>query len=108
MPKLAPPTPQQPDKAQGSFENILSDQNIAFYHHFHNTCTQNCCTARVAEVGSLSARAKVAIRGERYIETIASLDQWSITIENHWSQWLKDPKTIEKPFKPMVWGLEII
>ena len=28
MPKLAPPTPQQPDKAQGSFENILSDQNI--------------------------------------------------------------------------------
>ena len=28
MPKLAPPTPQQPNKAQGSFENILSDQNI--------------------------------------------------------------------------------
>ena len=47
-------------------------------------------------------------RGERYIETIASLDQWSMTIENHWSQWLKDPKTIEKPLKPMVWGLEII
>ena len=47
-------------------------------------------------------------RGERYIETIASLDQWSLTIENHWSQWLKDPKTIEKPLKPMVWGLEII
>ena len=48
------------------------------------------------------------IRGERYIETIASLDQWSMTIENHWNQWLKDPKTIEKPLKPMVWGLKII
>ena len=47
-------------------------------------------------------------RGERYIETIASLDQWSITIENHWSQWLKDPKTIQKPLKSMVWGLETI
>ena len=27
MPKLAPQTPQQPGKAQGSVENILSDQN---------------------------------------------------------------------------------
>ena len=35
-------------------------------------------------------------RGEQYIENIALLDQWSMTIENHWSQWLKDPKTIEK------------
>ena len=26
------------------------------------------------------------LRGERYIETIASLDQWSMTIENHWNQ----------------------
>ena len=28
MPKLAPPTPQQPDKAQGSIGNILSDRNL--------------------------------------------------------------------------------
>ena len=28
MPKLAPPTPQQPGKAQGSFGNIISDQDI--------------------------------------------------------------------------------
>ena len=25
----------------------------------------------------------LTVRGERYIETIVSLDQWSITIENH-------------------------
>ena len=47
-------------------------------------------------------------RGEQYIETIASLDQWSMTIENHWNQWLNDLKTIKKPLKPMVWGLKII
>ena len=28
MPKLAPPTPQQPGKAQGSVENNLIDQNF--------------------------------------------------------------------------------
>ena len=46
------------------------------------------------------------VRGEQYIETIASLDQWSITIKT--IEWLKDPKTIEKPLKPTGWGLEII
>ena len=46
-------------------------------------------------------------RGERSIETIALLVQWSMTIENHWNQRLNDPKTIEKPLKAMVWGLKI-
>ena len=67
---------------------LLQSQLLAQFHNMQNTL--------------------VSPRGERYIETIASLDQWSMTIENHWSQWLKDPKTIEKPLKPMVWGLEII
>jgi len=41
-------------------------------------------------------------RGEWSIKTIALLDQWSITIENHWNQWLNDPNTIEKPLKALV------
>ena len=31
----------------------------------------------------LSTMTEIGIRGEQYIETIALLDQWSITIENH-------------------------
>ena len=41
-------------------------------------------------------------RPVRSIETIPSFDQWSLTIENHWNQWLGDPKTIEKPSLAMV------
>ena len=41
-------------------------------------------------------------RLERCIVTIASLDQWLATIENHHYQWLTDQKTIEKPLVPMV------
>ena len=37
----------------------------------------------------------VMSRGEQYIETITSLVQWSMTVENDSKQWLKDPKTIE-------------
>ena len=33
--------------------------------------------------GTSSGLVTCRLRGERYIETIASLDQWSITIENH-------------------------
>ena len=36
------------------------------------------------------------IRGERSIKTIASLDQWPMTIENHWNQLLNDTKTIKQ------------
>ena len=37
-----------------------------------------------SEDNQVRAQAKIApSRGERYIETIASLDQWSMTIENH-------------------------
>ena len=35
-------------------------------------------------------------RGEPSIETIALLDQGSKTIENHWTKWLNDPKTLRK------------
>ena len=42
------------------------------------------------------------VRLERCIVTIASLDQWLATIENHHYQWLTDQKTIEKPLVPMV------
>ena len=35
-------------------------------------------------------------RGERFIKTNASLDQWPMTIENHWNQWLNDTKTIKQ------------
>ena len=38
-------------------------------------------------------------RLEQCIVTIASLDQWLATIENHRHQWLTDQKTIEKPLK---------
>ena len=41
-------------------------------------------------------------RLERCIVTIASLDQWLATIENHRHQWLTEQKTIEKPLVPMV------
>ena len=41
-------------------------------------------------------------RLQRWYVTIPSLDQWWTTIENHWNQWLPDPKTIEKSLNPMV------
>ena len=42
-------------------------------------------------------------RGEWSIKTIALVDQCSMTIENHLTQWLNDPKTIKKSLKAMVW-----
>ena len=41
-------------------------------------------------------------RLKRWYVTIPPLDQWWTTIVNHWNQWLRDPKTIEKPLNPMV------
>ena len=41
-------------------------------------------------------------RLQRWYVTIPSLDQWWTTIANHRNQWLRDPKTIEKPLNPMV------
>ena len=41
-------------------------------------------------------------RLQRWYVTIPSLDQWWKTIANHRNQWLRDPKTIEKPLNPMV------
>ena len=45
------------------------------------------------------ARILLANRGERSIETIASSDQWFITIENHWTKLQNDPKTTKNPWK---------
>ena len=56
--------------------------------------------AREAGVGGGANREPVRL--ERCIVTIASLDQWLATIENHRHQWLTDQKTIEKPLVPMV------
>ena len=41
-------------------------------------------------------------RPRRSIETIASFDQWSGTIKNHWKRWQKNEKTIEKSLMAMV------
>ena len=69
-------------KKRGQRFSLL--QISSFYCGFNKKAThRNFCCNQITR-----------IRGERYIETIASLDQWSMTIE--------------KPLKPMVWGLEII
>ena len=52
------------------------------------------------------ARILLANRGERSIETITSLDQWSIAIETIEPNGRMTQKTIKKPLKEMVWKLE--
>ena len=44
----------------------------------------------------------VTSRPQRSIETIASFDQWSGTIKNHWKRWWQHQKTIAKPLMAMV------
>ena len=57
---------------------------------------------KLASMGFSSRIISSQHRPQRSIETIPSFDQWSLTIENHWNQWLDNPKTIEKPSLSMV------
>ena len=53
-------------------------------------------------IEKMMKRMAMLVRLERCIVTIALLDQWLATIENHCHQWLTGQKTIEKPLVPMV------
>ena len=73
---------------------------------------------RVVESADLSYRRRQIIRWEQWLpptvnsclsECIKAADVQLPPILNSLKPiWLNDPKTIEKPLKPMVWGLKII